>query len=153
MFGATAVHEAGHAVVAERLGVPVKQIEYQNLNDGAVDIEDSTDHEKMAMIALGGLVAEALFVGSVDPDTQDQSSDDCDLPKARQHIELAFGPDDVDGHVDRLRTRTAGVLSWPKTEVLVHALAEAIVRSRGLDGEQVRRLIAEIEPDQSSGTT
>jgi hypothetical protein len=144
MFRSCALHEAGHAVVAERLGLRVHRLDYFNINDGAVDVEDSDDHEKLAMVALAGLAASELFEGPVDPLTEDQSSDDCDLPTARRHVVALVGPGgDVDGALGTLRQRTDELLSLPGTEQVVRSIADEAVRYRGLDGDAVRRLIAE----------
>lgn len=142
MFGSVAIHEAGHAVVAERLGLRVTSLAYRNINDGWVEIEDSEDHEKEAMVALGGIAAVELFMGPVDLEMEDHDGDDCDLPTARRHAVALVGPDgDVEGLLAELRKRTDQVLSLPGTEQVVRSIADAAVQRRGLDGDAVRRLM------------
>ena len=143
MFGSCALHEAGHALVAERLGLRVTRLGYENINYGFVDVEESDDHEKQAMIALAGLPAVELFEGPVDPDSEDQASDDCDLPTARRHVVALVGVDgDGEGVLATLRERTDELLRVPGTERVLRTMAEQAVRHRGLDGDAVRRLIA-----------
>lgn len=138
-----AVHEAGHAIVAIELGLPVHSVSIEPDGTGSVaraEIGQTLDLRKFVTINLAGWLAESIDNGRQPlPDGRASAAHD----DARIENELlgAFlsvkDPDtfrqECSDHADRILMGR-----WPQVDIL----AAALLAERVLGGERVRDLLA-----------
>lgn len=137
-------HEAGHAIAAVLRGITVTEAANLDINNGYVYVDESDDSNALGVVALAGLTAVELVIGSVDPDTEDQASDDCDIPRARMYATAVVGADgDIDGLLAEWREEVFNLLR-PRQK-LIRDLAAELRRVRVMPGEDVHRFIFEAE--------
>lgn len=149
-----AAHEAGHAVMATSLGVPLRSAEIEDVHQwfaesyirGVVRARDEIDYtdpdaaDECALIALAGPEAEAYWR---------HLQENVDLELAR---EAAYGRDDGDLIAAR-RYLHHGTLALPTAQARAHRLviarrgawmrtAAALAHRRRLTGNALRRIAA-----------
>ena len=140
----TAYHEAGHAVLALALGRPVQFVSILPTREflglctfGKAVFRPSEDWlEREALIALGGIAAEALHTGEYAWDGA-----------ARDHRyvrELALQRAGNERHAERLERRLLSkaehLLSRPENWRAVERIAAELLRVREISGRAARHL-------------
>jgi hypothetical protein len=127
----SACHEAGHALVAVRLGVPVLWLSlWANGRTWHGSVASATTG---AAIAWGGVVAESLLPhGPQSPATWQLQPDNAYLRSLRPTTSAA-------GFELAMRL----ILADPDAQTAVLALADRLARRRLLFGWQVRRILAD----------
>ncbi len=97
------------------------------------------------MVALAGSLVVELIMGDWDPEVEDQSEDDCDLPRARRHDKAIIGEDAtdaaVDTYLDKLRAETVELLRQPVAQDAIRTIAKRLPRIGNMPGEEVRQLL------------
>lgn len=137
----TAIHEAGHAVVAERLGRRVNRVRLENFQHGWTDTQDvALDRperlDEEIMIALAGPAAVAAFglEAGVDED-----EDEADINVARRHARQRVGDlGDVEAHLKVMQLQATGLIHDSRVEV--QSVAEQLRGRRELSGNELREL-------------
>lgn len=151
-------HEAGHAVLAERLGFTVSWVTLDRgdgagaaaiawptwLTDGSVrcpNLRQTRIVHRCMMVFLAGEVAEQIHTGIIVPDGK-SDSDEC--------YELAvqfFGTSATEAAalIRRLVRRTRAALRKEHTSAAVYGVAENLRRLGTLSGEQVREIIHAVD--------
>jgi hypothetical protein len=132
---AVAMHEAGHAVAAIKLGVPFLFVSIQPGEDGSYGrvrtVPGQKPSEAMGRVCLGGVAAQLAFGRHKIDRAYLLSRWESDLKKARACLET----DDVGPHlaemVETMKT-WAGDITTLATELLIHT---------ELDYDQVRGLL------------
>jgi len=155
----TAVHEAGHAVVAYRLGLRVRSIQIHNVFCGETDVTDDdrvpTPHEDFARVAVAGFAGVGVCLGA-EAEAESRASDDheeegSDLLAAIEHARGA-GVADEDLHcfLSEKEAEVRALLSIPATERAVGLVAERL--ADGLDrmsGDHIAELVMQAEREHS----
>lgn len=152
----TAVHEAGHAVVAEHNGITVKSIEILNFQTGATDLEDRDPppHMERARVAVAGFAAVGVVLGS-EAEAQNRASEahdelDSDLFRAMVHAaELGVANDDLHKHLLELEDEVRALLESNPYKGMLVAITECLWDADGstatqnyMSGDEVRNLMA-----------
>lgn len=148
----TAIHEAGHAVMAELCGQHLTEVEIEGDSEHAGTVqslrfppdpaEDDSPEAAAASIearlkcVLAGTVAEGRVSGR---DGWDQASEDLDLA-VRLAMRLVDDCEDVPPLLEDVREVVEEELAcnWPAVE----ALAAELLERRSLSGAEVRKLLA-----------
>lgn len=132
----TAYHEAGHAIVALLLGFSVESAGIDT-NGGyciwseTLYVSEDRFPESWAAVNLAGSIAREIATG--EPDSGQLTQDDLAVRS------LSVGPEGLEELFDKARSRAEEILqdSWP----LVQVLAQALLRYRRLQGEQIQDII------------
>jgi hypothetical protein len=140
----TAYHEAGHAVLALALGRPVHQVSILPTREllgvcafGKAPLRPSEDWvEREALIALGGVAAEAMYTGAHDWDGADRD---------RRYVrELALDRAGGERAAERLQRRWLAkaehLLARPAHWKAVGLIAAELLRLREISGRAARHL-------------
>lgn len=153
----TAVHEAGHAVMAELCGQQVTEVEVEgdDRHTGSVRslrfVEEHPEEvdphlptaplERRLLCTVAGMVAEAMASGR---DGWDDGSEDLDAA-VRLAIQVVGDCERVIPFLETARAHAEDLLRrhWTAVEIL----ADALVARGRLSGEEVRRLTAGALPD------
>lgn len=152
---ATAYHEAGHAVMAWKLGIALKKVTIVPDEDSAGSCYhakivrgrypecDDSPHtrirmEKLAMVSLAGPVAQRLY----SPRSIRHSHSSSDRKKAR---DVAFCVNDsaetATAFLKWLDLRVQQILRSPVWTLVLQALAEELLRCETLSGREASELI------------
>jgi hypothetical protein len=142
----TAIHEAGHAVGAFLLGVPIGQIalDAANTGEGVVrspltigQIRISGLAWQYAVVSMLGREAERIVFGRADRDFLDGDAANI------WGLYGTFFASEMKGHVFRkeLRDRTAELLRRPGFREAIEALARVLLAERIVDGKRATEVI------------
>lgn len=139
----TAIHEAGHIVVAKALGRYVRSAVLQN--DGTADVWHDrallpgTEVSVDLRITLAGLEAEKL-AGLFNEESVPRSHQDLD--EVKRLLGRLRPPDRPAGVLEWCRAQSSALLKdrWPKVE----RLAEDLEEHRVLVGSDITRILAEV---------
>ena len=128
---ATAFHEAGHAVLAQLLGIPAGRASAIDDTGYAITFHPKRGYiTERIMVAAAGGIAEERFIGSCNHDSEDRQF----------AIELARTIGLTANHVAGIRRHTARIIDehWSA----VRAVALEILRQGWLTGRQIDQLFA-----------
>jgi hypothetical protein len=144
----TAVHEAGHAVMAELCGRLLTEVEIVGDREHAGSVQsrafnpspdaETEDIERQLKIILAGTVAEAMVSGRKG---WDETSEDLDAA-VRLGMQLVDDCEDVLPLLEDIGTDVERDLRrhWPAVEMLVVELLDR----KALTGSEVRKLLADV---------
>jgi hypothetical protein len=140
---ATAYHEAGHAVMALALGRPVHRVSVLADRERLGQCEyrkgvfrPSEDWlEREALIALGGVAAEALHTGDYAWDAADR-----DLRYVRDLAEQRAGPRQAERLERRLLAKAEHLLAKDGHWRAVELIAAELLRRGAISGRAARHL-------------
>lgn len=140
-----AYHEAGHAVAARALGLPVPDLSMIPDEDTVgtcsyavwVEADEDGRREDTAAVSLAGALAEEIAVGEFN----EEIAEDDLLHAIGLADEVTEAPDERDAWLDRAQDRAEEVLrrDWAAVE----ALAEALLARRLLSAAEAEEIIAE----------
>jgi hypothetical protein len=149
----TAVHEAGHAVVAEMHGLRVNYIILHNFVTGETDISDGDvqprPYDAFARVAVAGFAAVGVCVG---PEAEEQSKatdlhyeEGSDLLVAIENaVAMGVQGDGVQTYLDRIDAEVRSLLGEPVARAAVQLIAEALWGPADrMSGDEVRDAIGE----------
>lgn len=153
----TAVHEAGHAVVAHDLGLTVKSITMHTDVDGETDIDGPDDEpwteEAYVRVAVAGFAAVGVLLGA-EAEELSRSSDFHDLDGSDLLVAIgragkAGVPEaDLDEYLHRIDGEVRAQLARPEVGGSVQALAEELWGDADyLSGDNVRAVISRVESE------
>ena len=129
-----AVHESGHAVVAETLGLRVREVQ---IEPNQTVLEDETPTREMALMLLSGFAAEAKHSGEEFSLVGHLSSNDYEEAHGILIFKLRLGGRVLIDARDEVVTLVEE--NWPA----IVRLSEALLERQTLSGDQVRACIAE----------
>lgn len=151
----TAIHEAGHAVALERVGIGVRKVTMINFDTGqtlGVDVESETaeTHEALTLVALAGFAAVNVVIPDADGadewefewDPHDEH--DSDHAVAAEHARSSGATEaDVPNFLRRCYDAACALLRQETNQAAVLLIAARLNDStvREIDGEEVRRLL------------
>lgn len=151
----TAVHEAGHAVVAEHDGLAVRSIDILDFQTGATDVTepDPPAFREQARVAVAGYAAVGVVLGP-EAETQNREADsheeaDSDLFRAIGHaVNLGVPEHDLDTYLLGLEDEVRGLLASNPYKGMLIAIAEGLSGPSGsttsrdrMSGDEVRHLM------------
>lgn len=132
----TAVHEAGHAVVAMFVGRPVISVAMDaDGRNGLCTASPAPHWTGYVATCLAGICSTVLHLGDVG---EEGSETDCRHIAAK--IEKHAGPEERRHLVERIWSETERTLALPECVRAVQAIADKLLDTGSLDAEQVRRL-------------
>ncbi len=152
----TAVHEAGHAVVAEHGGITVTSIAILNFQTGATDLEDRDPppHAQRALVAVAGFAAVGVVLGP-KAEAQNRANEaheewDSDLFRAMTHAgALGVADDDLHTYLLGLENEVRALLRTNPYKGMLIAIAEPLwdaddsrTAQDRMSGAEVRHLMA-----------
>ncbi len=140
---ATAFHEAGHAVVALYYDRPVHRvsIEPKQRTAGRCELRKGAQRtaldviEAEILMALAGLVAEALFTGRYDPAGASQ-----DLRYARKLMLSRTTEQSLERYERRMLSKVQNLLADDALVHAVKAIAKELLKQRTISGRAARHL-------------
>jgi hypothetical protein len=161
-----AYHEAGHAVAAYLLRRAFRYVTIipKEGSQGHVmprqrpggqpyqlgdDVADGRRAERMIMVLLAGITAEAIRYGRRPPRWIRQSDIAQAIAWACCGAEPAVDPGGPWCWIEWLFRRTRYLLEAPRAWVAVEALAHALLQASRLSGPQARRIIQEARLDRA----
>lgn len=150
---ATSYHEAGHAVTAYLLQIPMWNVSIEADKDylGYVllkypkwfqpDIDNDTrTHnfiKKRIMVALAGREAEKIFTGRYN-----NVGAESDLGKVRElAMRIISDPKEIEAYIKWLRLSTQNFIKVPYRWYLIETLAKELVNKKHLKRKEVKELI------------
>jgi ATP-dependent Zn protease len=138
----TAYHEAGHAVIALRLGYEIGKVTIKRRYTflGSAEIRNRTSPDDIR-INLAGPLAEGL-VNPNDEDIQLGSLSDWRNARrsAREFVELGFIGDREGGIlIEELLQETRALVRRDRKAIA--AVAEALLNRKTLSGDDIRRIV------------
>ena len=152
----TVVHEAGHAVIAEDCGIPVKSIEVIDFQTGATELADlePPPHEDLARVAVAGFAAVGVLLGA-EAEDQNRAAEaheekDSDLFRAIDHAgALGVAEHDLHAYLLGLENEVRVLLNSNPYKGMLLAIADdlwdendtELVQDR-MSGDEVRHVMA-----------
>ena len=156
---AVAHHEAGHAMVAYRLGISVREVSIQPtensagrvwyqqplaeiINSGNTSDERRIQMERCAMLCLAGREAQMRF--DFDGLQKDDSRVDLDLVNQALH-QFSNCEEEVLIYEKLLEVRTRWLFDQPMAWEMVTDLAKALLKNETMSGDEVNAVFDEVD--------
>jgi hypothetical protein len=137
---ATAVHEAGHAVISTLWGIPVQKVTI-------VPREDDVGHVEFEPGATCGLVADlvATLAGpAASARIGARRGDRSDRAIAAQLADGLTGADEADELLKLVQDGVRDLVDDPETWAQIEAVAQALLERRMLSGREVLEIMADV---------
>ncbi len=152
-------HEAGHAMIAYRLGIPVREVSirptestagwvwYQQplaeiIRSGNTSDERRIQMERCAMLCLAGREAQMRF--DFDGLQKDDSRVDLDLVNQALH-KFSNCEEELLIYAKLLEIRTRWLFDQPMAWEMVTDLAKALLKNETMSGDDVNAVFEEVE--------
>jgi hypothetical protein len=136
-----AMHEAGHCVAAITFGIPLVSVTIEHrphLHRAHYRAPDADfGLESTVTLCLAGPEAEREFCGPITDD-----SDRADYEMAREYLARQLNPLQVGAELVRFRDAAQRLVRSPWAQHRIHLLADALLRTGSLSGEQIFELAA-----------
>jgi ATP-dependent Zn protease len=154
-----AYHEAGHAMIAYRLGIPVREVSMQPTESTAgwvgyqqplaeiIRSGDTSDErrirmERYAMVCLAGREAQMRF--NFEELQEDDYKVDLDLVTQALN-QFSHCEEEVLIYEKLLEVRTRRLLDQPMAWEIVTGLAKALLKNETMSSDEVNAVLEEVE--------
>ena len=139
----TALHEAAHAVIALELGVSVEEATIDPCGTTGHVKHGETTAEQEAMIAMAGPMADAKTGVDYDMDWAREKGEVWELlPEVAEERGIELDPEDRTEQLKASRDELASEVRrlLKKRWASIHAVAEALITHRTLDGTAIQHI-------------